>query len=355
MKTLLKNRGTSSNPEGRFESLTRDVFYDDWYEEDETLPLLQTEYIEEKSKSIIARNDSPDLGFEQSINPYQGCEHGCVYCYARPTHGYKNLSSGLDFESKIFYKTNAAELLEKELSKKNYQCKPIVLGANTDPYQPIESKLKITRQILQVLNAYNHPAIIITKGAMIERDSDILQEMAQRNLIKIRISITSNLNSLKRILEPRASSPQSRFNVLKKLNELNIPTGILVAPIIPFINDMELEKIMAKAQQNGAKHAGFVLIRLPHEVKDLFKEWLTTHFPQRAAHVMSIIKDMRGGKEYDATFGVRMRGVGEYANLLALRFELACKKFQLNQEPSVKLDVTQFKHQSKDPYQLSLW
>ncbi|WED44443.1 PA0069 family radical SAM protein [Legionella cardiaca] len=356
-KQPTKNRGALSNPEGRFETLSYDDFDDGWGLEEEMLPPLETFLLPEISKSVISRNDSPDLGFEQSINPYRGCEHGCIYCYARPSHAYMNLSPGLDFETKIFYKMDAASLLIKELNKPRYICKPIVLGANTDPYQPAESKLKITRSILEVLREHQHPVIIITKNSLIERDSDILADMAKDNLIRVAVSITSLSSKLKYIMEPRTSAPSARIRMVKHLSAMNIPVRVMVAPVIPMINDVEIEKILQAASDAGAQHASYVLIRLPHEVKTLFKEWLATHFPQRAEHIMSLIRQMRGGKEYDSTFGTRMRGEGEFANLIETRFRLACKRFQLNVKPASELATQKFKRVKENSVykQLSLW
>ena len=339
----VKNRGAISNPEGRFEKQTHDPFDDGWdIIEDETVSAIKTELLKDNAKSIITSNDSPDIGFEKSINPYRGCEHGCIYCYARPSHAYMNLSPGLDFETKIFHKVDADKILEKELSKKNYICKPIMLGANTDPYQPAENKLKISRNILEVLSKYNHPVAIITKSSLIERDIDILSDMAKRHLAKVAVTITTLSINLKQILEPRASSPKARLNIIHKFSQAGIPVRIMAAPMIPMINDIELEKILKSAQEAGALYAGYTLIRLPYEVKDLFKEWLAQHFPERANHVMSLIKQMSGGKEYDATFGKRMRGEGEFANLLATRFRLACKRFKLNLHRSFQFDTKNF-------------
>lgn len=355
MNIKIKNRGAISNPEGRFENLKREKESDGWdfVDEEETIPVLETMLFKENAKSIITRNDSPDIGFEQSINPYKGCEHGCIYCYARPAHAYLNLSSGLDFETKIFYKDNAAKLLEKEITHPNYECKLIMLGSNTDPYQPTESKLKITQSILEVLNKYNHPVMIITKSSLIERDIDLLADMASRQLVKVAVSLTTLSVDLKRTLEPRTSSPQARLRTIRKLSGRGIPVRVMAAPIIPMINDKELEKILSSASEAGAQYAGYVVIRLPHEVKDLFKEWLANHFPDRAEHVMSLIRQMRGGKEYDSTFGMRMRGEGEFADLINTRFRLACKRFKLNSTPPTELDTTSFKHPSKQ--QLDLW
>jgi DNA repair photolyase len=340
-----KNRGAISNSESRFEKVVHEEFDDGWNEnlEEETLSPLETILIPEKAKTIITRNDSPDIGFDQSINPYRGCEHGCIYCYARPSHSYMNLSSGLDFETKLFYKVDAAALLEKEINKPNYVCEPIMLGSNTDPYQPIESKLKITRQLLEILNKYNHPVAIITKSSMIDRDIDILSDMAKRNLAKAAVSVNTLSNSLKLIMEPRTSGPRARLNAICKLTAAGIPVGAMLAPIIPLINDMEMEKILEAVKNAGVERVGYVLVRLPHEVKDLFKEWLAVHFPERAEHVMSLIKQMRGGKEYDATFGKRMRGEGEFADLIEMRFRVGCKRLGLNVKRSRGLDTGSFK------------
>lgn len=349
----IKNRGAISNPEGRFEIRTRETFYDGWDLEDESeLPYLETILFQDKAKTVITRNDSPDIGFEQSINPYRGCEHGCIYCYARPSHAYMNMSPGLDFETKIFYKVDAATILAKELDKPKYSCKPIVVGANTDPYQPLENKLKVTRSILEVLHKYNHPVTIITKSSMIERDIDILSDMAKKHLAKVAVSVTTLSLKLKQILEPRTSAPKARLRAIYNLTQAGIPVRVMAAPMIPMINDMEMEKILKYAKEAGANFASYTFIRLPYEVKDLFKEWLATHFPERAEHVMSLIKQMRGGKEYDSTFGQRMRGTGGFADLLEKRFELACKKFKLNCEASTPLNTSLFKRPSDNQLDL---
>lgn len=357
MINKIKNRGAISNPEGRFESLRKEAQDDGWYleEEEESLPTLETTLLQDKAKTVITRNDSPDLGFEQSINPYRGCEHGCIYCYARPSHAYMGMSAGLDFETKIFYKVDAAELLKKELNKPKYICKPIVLGANTDPYQPIENKLKVTRSILEILNQYNHPVTIITKSSMIERDIDILAAMAQRQLAKVAVSVTTLSIELKQILEPRTSTPKARLGAIYRLTQAGIPVRVMAAPMIPMINDMELEAILSFASNAGAKHASYTFVRLPYEVKDLFKEWLAKHFPERAEHVMSLIRQMRGGKEYDATFGKRMRGEGEFADLLETRFRIACKRLKLNSQPTLSLNIKKFTRPAAASPQLNLW
>ena len=354
----MKNRGALSNPEGRFEKEKRESFADGWYLDEEASmgdSIIPTTIIPEQAKSIISRNDSPDISFRQSINPYRGCEHGCIYCYARPAHAYMNLSPGLDFETKLFYKVNAAELLRQELSKPSYICEPIILGANTDPYQPIESKLRITRSILEVLHQQQHPVAIITKSGLIERDMDILADMAKRQLVHVAISVTTLNTDLKRLLEPRASAHQGRLRTIRRLSEAGITVRVMAAPIIPMINDMELEDILELASQAGAQYASYILIRLPHEVKDLFKEWLETHYPQRANHVMSLIQQMRGGNDYDSTFGTRMRGEGEFATLLAMRHKIACRRFNLSTASAPKLDTSLFCKPKKPSNQLDLW
>lgn len=353
----IKNRGAFSNPHGRFEKQLHEEFDDGWssLEPEEDLPPLATTLFPDNAKTIISRNDSPDIGFEQSINPYRGCEHGCIYCYARPSHAYMNLSPGLDFETKIFYKNDAAAVLEKEFNKPKYECKAIMLGANTDPYQPVEGKLKVTRSILEVLQRYRHPVAVITKNSMIERDIDILSEMAKDGLASVAVSLTTLRNDLKISLEPRTSTPKARLRVIEKLSAAGIPVRVMAAPMIPMVNDVELEKILELAAKAGAKHAGYTLIRLPYEVKDLFKEWLKNHLPDRAEHVMSLIKQMRGGQEYDATFGKRMRGEGEFAALLWKRFHLACKRFNLNAVPSQSLNTTLFQRPITPSPQLDLW
>lgn len=355
-QNILKNRGSFSNPEGRFESLKSEDFDDGWQTDvEEDLPPIETILYPEKGKTIITRNDSPDLGFDQSINPYKGCEHGCIYCYARPSHAYMNLSPGIDFETKIFYKVDAAQLLEKELSKPKYICKPIVLGANTDPYQPAERKLQVTRSILEVLNKFNHPVSIITKNAMIERDIDILTRMAKRRLVNVAVSVTSLSLELKQILEPRTSAPKARLRAMRTLTQAGVPVRVMAAPMIPQINDTELEKILTSARQAGALQASYTFLRLPYEVKDLFREWLQQHFPERAEHVMSIVRQMRGGKDYDATFGKRMRGEGIFADLLENRFRVACRRLGLNAKATPPLDVKSFKVPAQATNQLSLW
>ena len=336
-----KGRGALSNPAVRFRSQTVSAFDDGWDREEEPLPRLATEVRADPARSIIARNRSPDINFDQSINPYRGCEHGCVYCYARPSHAWLDLSPGLDFETKLFFKENATALLEKELSRPGYRPSSIALGSNTDPYQPIERRLRVTRSILEVLDRCHHPVGIVTKSALIERDLDLLASMAERGLASAIISVTTLDAGLKRILEPRTSSPRRRLEAVRALNEAGVPVGVLVAPIIPCINDAEIEDILAASREAGAAVAHHTLIRLPHELKDLFREWLDSHFPERAAHVMSIIRQCRGGRDNDPRFGHRMRGTGVYADLIARRFATARRRLGFDRKlPSP--DCTRF-------------
>ena len=340
--TRIKGRGAASNPEGRFESIARTREDDGWYREDEPEPRPDTIVTEERSRSIISRNDSPDIHFEQSINPYRGCEHGCIYCYARPSHSYLNLSAGIDFETRLFAKTNAAELLRRELAKPGYRCSPINIGANTDPYQPIERRYRITRSVLEVLAEYRHPCTIITKNALIERDLDLLVPMAQANLVHAFVSVTSLDNRLASTLEPRASAPHRRLRAVATLNEAGVPCGVMVAPIIPMVTDRYLEQILERAAAAGAKGAGYTVLRLPYELKELFREWLDLHVPERAEHVMSLIRQMRGGRDNDPRFGARMRGEGEFAELIRQRFALACRRFGISRGRDIVLDTAQF-------------
>ena len=352
--TARTGRGAGSNPAGRFEPTRSKAADDGWGILEEPVPALTTTVQRDLARSIIARNKSPDVPFDQSINPYRGCEHGCVYCYARPSHAVMNLSPGLDFESRLFYKPNAAELLETELGAKSYRCSPIALGANTDPYQPIERTYRVTRSILETLSKYDHPATVVTKGAaLIFRDLDLLADMARRSLINVYISITTLDPSLKRTLEPRAASPAARLAVVRKLADAGIPTGVLVAPVIPVLTDHELERILEAAAEAGARSARYVLLRLPHEVKRLFRQWLSDHEPLKAAHVMSRIHALRGGRDNDPRFGTRYRGEGQFADLLARRFDLAVRKYGLDRDLP-ELDRAIFKRPTADGPQLSL-
>jgi DNA repair photolyase len=324
-----RGRGAGLNPSGRFEPTTRHVFDDGWNTL-EDLPAFKTEVQVEKPRTIITRNASPDISFDRSINPYRGCEHGCVYCFARPTHSYMGLSAGLDFEAKLFAKPDAPRLLERELSKPGYKPRSIAIGTNTDPYQPVEREWRIMRQVLEVLSAANHPVGIVTKSALVTRDIDILASMAERGLAKVALSITTLDRKLARLMEPRASTPAKRLEAVRQLSDAGIPTSVMTAPIIPGLNDHEIEQLLDSAKAAGAQEAGYVLLRLPHEVSPLFKDWLLRHYPDRYRHVMSLVRSMRDGKDYDAEFGKRMYGAGPYAWQLGRRFTLAARRLGLN-------------------------
>jgi DNA repair photolyase len=324
-----RGRGAGINPTGRFEAETRHV-YDDGWETIEDLPPFKTEVQIEKPRTIITRNDSPDISFDRSINPYRGCEHGCVYCFARPTHTYMGLSAGLDFEAKLFAKPDAAKMLDKELSKPGYTAKTIAIGTNTDPYQPVEKKWRIMRDILQVLEAHQHPVGIVTKSALVMRDRDILARMAEKGLAKVALSITTLDGKLARTMEPRASTPTRRLQALRSLSDAGIPVSVMVAPVIPGLNDHEVERILDSAHAMGALEAGYVLLRLPLEVSPIFKDWLLRNYPDRYRHVLSLVRSMRGGKDYDAEWGKRMRGEGPYAWQIGRRFEIAAKRLGIN-------------------------
>jgi DNA repair photolyase len=348
-----RGRGSKSNVTGRFEQAKRYLFDDGWDNLEEQAP-FKTEVFVETAKTIITRNDSPDVSFDRSINPYRGCEHGCTYCYARPAHAYAGLSPGLDFESKIFAKTNAAECLRRELAAPGYSAATIALGANTDPYQPIERRYRLTRGILEVLNECRHPVGIVTKSALVVRDIDLLQEMAGKRLVKVAISVTSLRPELARSMEPRASTPARRLQALEILSRAGIPTTVMVAPVIPALNDSEIEAILKRASAAGVREAGYILLRLPLEVKDIFREWLMKDMPERAAHVLSAVKDTRGGKENDATWGRRMRGTGPYAWSIGRRFELACARLGLNRN-RIRLDTGLFRPPLANGTQLRLF
>jgi DNA repair photolyase len=339
----LKGRGAPSNVEGRYESVAREAFEDGWPREEEMPARLETVITPQAAKSIIARNESPDVPFEQSINPYSGCEHGCVYCYARPSHAYLGLSPGLDFETRIFAKTNAAELLRKELSAPGYRCSIISLGANTDPYQPAERELRITRSILEVLVEFQHPFTIVTKSALVVRDVDLIAPMAAKDLARVFLSVTNLDAELARRLEPRAAAPYRRLEAIRRLASAGVPCGVLVAPVIPFLNDGDLESILEAAAEAGASSAGYIVIRLPHELKGIFKDWLEHHYPLRAERIMARIRDLRGGRENDPRFGARMKGTGEYAELIRRRFERACRKLGLSEGGRTGLDTSGFR------------
>lgn len=324
-----RGRGAVSNRSGRFEPETREAVDDGWGSLDD-LPPFVTQVTVEKPKQIISRNTSPDIPFDRSINPYRGCEHGCVYCFARPTHAYMGLSAGLDFESKLFVKPNAATLLERELAHPRYQVKPIALGTNTDPYQPIERRYTVMRQILEVLEATKHPVTIVTKSALVTRDIDILGRMAADGLARVALSVTTLDAKLARAMEPRAATPALRLKTMRALADAGIPVGVMVAPVIPALNDGEIERILEAAKEAGATLAGYVLLRLPLEVSELFKEWLLEHYPDRYRHVMNVLRAMRDGKDYDANFGRRMRGSGPYADLIGKRFQVAMRRLGLD-------------------------
>lgn len=337
-----RNRGRSAgiNPSGRFEPVSRHVFDDGWNSLEE-LPPFKTEVQVEKPRTIITRNESPDISFDRSINPYRGCEHGCVYCFARPTHAFMGLSPGLDFESKLFAKPDAARMLDKELSKPGYQPRTIAIGTNTDPYQPIEKQYRIMREILEVLEARGHPVGIVTKSALVTRDIDILSRMAERGLAKVALSVTTMDRMLARTMEPRASTPTKRLEAIRQLSDAGIPASVMVAPIIPGLTDPEMERILDSARAAGAREAGYVILRLPLEVAPIFKDWLLRHYPDRYRHVMSLIRSMRDGKDYDSEWGKRMKGAGPYAWQIGRRFEIAAKRLGLNAERRT-LRVDQF-------------
>ncbi|TGP57499.1 PA0069 family radical SAM protein [bacterium M00.F.Ca.ET.230.01.1.1] len=328
-----RNRGRSAgiNPSGRFEPVSRHVFDDGWNSLEE-LPPFKTEVQVEKPRTIITRNESPDISFDRSINPYRGCEHGCVYCFARPTHAFMGLSPGLDFESKLFAKPDAARMLDRELSKPGYQPRTIAIGTNTDPYQPIEKQYRIMREILEVLEARGHPVGIVTKSALVTRDIDILSRMAERGLAKVALSVTTMDRMLARTMEPRASTPTKRLEAIRQLSDAGIPASVMVAPIIPGLTDPEMERILDSARAAGAGEAGYVILRLPLEVAPIFKDWLLRHYPDRYRHVMSLIRSMRDGKDYDSEWGKRMKGAGPYAWQIGRRFEIAAKRLGLNVE-----------------------
>jgi DNA repair photolyase len=349
-----RGRASRSNESSRYEALTRAEFDDGWTAEDGGPAQLETTLTAETARVIISRNDSPDIGFDRSINPYRGCEHGCIYCYARPTHAYLGLSPGLDFETKLYFKPEAAHLLEKELARRSYQPARIQLGANTDPYQPVERRLKITRAILAVLARYRHPVGITTKSALVTRDIDILAPMAAQNLAAVSISVTSLDRKLARAMEPRASTPERRIAAIRELAAAGVPAMIGFAPIIPGLNDHEMEAVLAKGAEAGAVCAHFTVLRLPLEIKDLFREWLEAERPDRAARVMSLVRQMRNGRDYDPEWGKRMRGEGPVADMIATRFRLAARKLGLNQRLP-PLDVTRFLRPSGDPNQMELF
>lgn len=348
-----RGRGAQSNASGRYEPVARVAFDDGWRSLDD-LPPFKTTVTTDATRKIITRNDSPDIGFDRSINPYRGCEHGCIYCFARPTHAYLGLSPGLDFESKLFVKPEAAELLKRELSAPNYEPRIIAIGTNTDPYQPIERRYQVMRRILDVLDRAGHPVGIVTKSALVLRDLDILTRMASRNLAKVALSVTTLDVGLARTMEPRAATPMRRLEALRQLSAAGVPTTVMVAPVIPALNDTEIERILDTAAAAGVKEAGYVLLRLPLELRDLFREWLKENYAHREEHVFKLIRDIRGGKDYDSTWGKRMKGTGPYAWMIGRRFEMACEKFGLNRQ-RVTLSIEHFRAPHCGSGQLNLF
>ncbi len=347
-------RGALSNADGRFESYRHEPVDDGWNNLDEPVPALRTAVSVDCSRTVIARNDSPDIPFDRSINPYRGCEHGCIYCYARPSHAYLGLSPGLDFETRLYAKAGAERLLKQVLAREDYRVATIALGSNTDPYQPVERRLGITRRILEILVAHDHPLMIVTKSALVERDLDIIAPMAARNLVAVHLSITTLDRGLARRLEPRATAPDRRVETIHALRSCGVPVGVMVAPVIPGLTDPEMERVLERAAEAGARFAGYVLLRLPHEVKDLFKEWLAANEPLKAVRVMSLVRASRGGREDDPRFGSRMTGTGEYALMLRRRFDLACRRMGLRREHPA-LDHTRFRSLPEAGAQMKLF
>lgn len=345
-----KGRGAASNPANRFEAESRDAFDDGWDLPEDSAP-PRTTLTAEAARGALSFNDSPDLGFDRSLNPYRGCEHGCAYCFARPFHAYAGLSAGLDFETKLFWKPDMPDILARELSRPGYVPRTVVLGAATDPYQPVERRTGLTRRVLEVLERFGHPVSIVTKGAGVLRDADILARMARRNLVRVYVSVTTLDPALARALEPRAASPARRLATLRGLSGAGVPVAVLAAPMIPALNDHELERILEAARDAGAASAGYVILRLPHEVAPLMEEWLRHHRPGRAEHVLSLVRQARGGRLYDARFGQRQTGTGEYASLLRQRFALACRRLGLApREGHAKLTTAHFDGRAMDPH-----
>lgn len=349
-----KGRGALSNRNGRFESLVFEREADGWAEQEAIPSPLRTRLDIDTARRVISRNRSPDVAFEQSVNPYRGCEHGCAYCFARPTHAYLGLSPGLDFETRLFHKPDAPLRLAEELARPSYQCRPIALGINTDAYQPVERKTGLTRRLLEVLLEYRHPVSIVTKSALIERDLDLLSSLATEGLVQAFFSITTLDGRLARTLEPRAASPSRRLEALERLSGAGVPCGVLFAPVIPAINDHELERIVKSAHDAGAQTAGYVMLRLPLEVKPLFTEWLETHAPGRSEHVLSLLRQMHGGREYESEFGVRMRGRGPFADLIAQRFRRAIRQEKLDRGLP-PLDCSRFRIPPRSGAQMDLF
>lgn len=352
--TVAKGRGARSNASGRYENLREEDFDDGWTGDDAAAAPLRTSLTPERARKIITRNDSPDVGFDRSINPYRGCEHGCVYCYARPAHAWMGLSPGLDFESKLFFKPESPRLLEQELCARRYVCKPIHIGGNTDPYQPVERDERITRGVIGVLSRFNHPFSIITKSALIARDTDLMGPMAEKGLVSAAVSITTLDRKLARAMEPRAATPARRLEAISRLAGAGVPVTVGFAPVIPGLNDHEMEAVLEAAKKAGATGAMYVTLRLPLEIKDLFREWLAEARPDRAKRVMSLVRQTRGGRDYDPDWGQRMKGTGPVAELIATRFRTAVKRYHLN-GPRRTLDVSQFRVPPEARSQLDLF
>jgi DNA repair photolyase len=353
-ETHRRGRGAVTNASGRFEAKSREAFDDGWGEPDDIAP-FRTQTTMERAASIITRNQSPDLPFDRSINPYRGCEHGCSYCYARPSHAYLGLSPGLDFETRLFAKPNAAAVLERELADPKYIAREIALGANTDPYQPIERQFRITREILEVLARTDHPVTIVTKSALVTRDIDLLAPMAEKGLARVALSITTLDPVLARKLEPRAPTPAKRLEAIRLLSAAGIPTAVLMAPIIPAINDHEIEQLLERAAEAGVEDAGYVLLRLPLELRELFREWMLTHYPGKLRHVMSLVQSTRGGQDYVARFGERQVGTGYFAELIAKRFRLARERLGLRRRAIGRLRTDLFRPLAQQGAQMSLF
>ena len=339
---VAKGRGAVNNPAGRFEGTRLEAADDGWGSLDEVPRDPATLLIADRPKRAITRNESPDVPFEQSVNPYQGCEHGCIYCFARPSHSYWNLGPGLDFETRIFHKPGLAALLDRELRAPGYVCKPINLGANTDPYQPAEREQRTTRQLLEVLLAHRHPVTVVTKGSLVLRDLDLLGELARLRLVTVFVSLTTLDDGLKRVFEPRAASPAARLRVIGRLTDAGVPVGVLLAPMVPALNDHEIERLLEAAASNGAGRAAFMLLRLPHELGALFEHWLREHYPARADRVLNLLREARGGRLNDPRFGHRMRGQGPYAELVRARFEAACRRYGINERREAGLETGLF-------------
>jgi DNA repair photolyase len=357
-RDTLRGRGALSNASGRYEKQARIQMDDGWADavlaDDDALPPLRTEVTLDATRTIIAHNKSPDISFDQSINPYRGCEHGCIYCFARPSHAWLGMSPGADFESRLFAKPDAARLLAKELSAPGYVPRVIAMGTNTDPYQPLEKQMRITRSVLEVLRDFRHPVAIVTKSPLILRDLDILSDMAAMGLAKAALSVTTLDRKLARMMEPRAGTPSRRLQAIRGLKDAGIPAGVMFAPAIPALNDHEMEAVLAAAKEAGARSAGYVLLRLPLEIKNLFREWLDANVPDRARHVMTLVRQMRGGKDYDSNWDTRMRGTGPYAQMMARRFHLTAKRLGLNQ-PQPSLTVERFRRPPVTGDQLKLF